>query len=103
MDAYPGKYYVQGGEEQEATILILKDRLSIGIRDEHGNPRIVYWPLGQIIRDNFWKRGMAIVRSSTFPIQTIEVESKEFADKLENIFKERERSWLKLLNILSRA
>jgi hypothetical protein len=59
MDAYPGKYFIQGGEIQEATILILKDRLSIGIRDEHGNPRIVYWPFDQIIRDNFWKRGEA--------------------------------------------
>jgi len=53
MDAYAGKYYIQGGEEQEATILFLKDRLSIGLRDEHGNPRIVYWPYDQIIRDNF--------------------------------------------------
>ena len=55
MDAYSGKYYIQGGEEQEATILFLKDRLSIGLRDEHGDPRIVYWPYEQIIRDNFWK------------------------------------------------
>jgi beta-barrel assembly-enhancing protease len=92
MDAYPGKYYLQGGNEQEATILFLKDKLSIGLRDEHGNPRIVYWMYDQIISDNFWKRGMAIVRSSTYPIQTIEVEEKEFADKLESIFKERERS-----------
>lgn len=94
MDAYSGKYYIQGGGEHEATILILKDRLSIGIRDEHGNPRIVYWPFEQIIRDNFWKRGQTIVRSSTHPVQTIEVDHKEFADKLENIFREREKSWI---------
>lgn len=93
MDAYPGKYYLQGGEEQEATILFLKDKLSIGIRDEHGNPRIVYWPYEQIIRDSFWKRGIAVVRTSTYPIQTIEVEQKEFAEKLDTIFKEREKSW----------
>ena len=99
MDAYNGKYYLQSGEEQEATILLLKDKLSIGLRDEHGNPRIVYWPYEQIIRDNFWKRGMSIVRSGTYPIQTIEVGTKEFADKLEAIFKERERSWLtRMLN-----
>ena len=94
MDAYSGKYYIQGGEEQEATILFLKDRLSIGLRDEHGNPRIVYWPYDQIIRDNFWKRGQSIVRSSTYPVQTIELNEKEFADKLELIIKDRERSWL---------
>ena len=57
MDAYNGKYYLQNGEQQEATILLMKDKISIGIRDEHGNPRIVYWPYDQIIRDDFWKRG----------------------------------------------
>ena len=101
MDAYPGKYYLQGGEEQEATILFLKDKLSIGLKDEHGNPRIVYWPYEQILRDNFWKRGVAIVRSTTYPIQTIEVEQKEFADKLDSIFKERERS--RFSRLLSRG
>jgi predicted Zn-dependent protease len=99
MDAYTGKYYIQGGEEQEATILFLKDKLSIGLRDEHSNPRIVYWPYDQIIRDNFWKRRQSLVRCGTYPIQTIEVETKEFADKLESIFREKERSWFsRLLN-----
>lgn len=93
MDAYSGKYYIQGGEEQEATILFLKDRLSIGLRDEHENPRIVYWPYEQIIRDNFWKRGQSIVRCGTYPVQTIEVNEKEFADKLELTIREKERSW----------
>ena len=94
MDAFTGKYYVQGGEEQDATMLLLKDKISIGIRDEHGNPRIVYWPYDQIIRDSFWKRGHSIVRCGTFPVQTIEVDSKEFAEKLESIFKEKEKSWI---------
>ena len=94
MDAFTGKYFIQGGEEQDATMLLLKDKLSIGLRDEHGNPRIVFWPYDQIIRDNFWKRGQSIVRCGTYPVQTIEVSSKEFADKLESIFKEREKSWI---------
>src|SRR5687767_10972318 len=94
MDAYCGKYYIQGGEEQDATMLFLKDKLSIGLRDEHGNPRIVFWPYDQIIRDSFWKRGQSIVRCGTYPVQTIEVGAKDFADKLESIFKERERSWI---------
>jgi len=94
MDAYTGKYYIQGGGEQDATILFLKDKLSIGIRDEHGNPRIVFWPFDQIIRDSFWKRGQSLVRCGTYPVQTIEVGAKEFADKLESIFKDRERSWI---------
>lgn len=94
MDEYKGKYYVQDGAEQEATILLLNDKLSIGLKDEYGNPRTVYWPYEQIIRDNFWKRGIAVVRSGTYPIQTIEVEKKEFAENLEAIFKAREKSWL---------
>ena len=93
MDAYTGKYYIQGGEEQEATVVILKDKLSIGLKDEHGNPLVVYWPFDQVIRDHFWKRGQTIVRSSTYPVQTIEVNDKELADKLESIFSEREKSW----------
>jgi Zn-dependent protease with chaperone function len=99
MDAYSGKYYIQGGEEQEATILILKDKISIGIRDEHGNPRMVYWSYNEIIRDSFWKRGQSVVRCGTYPVQTIEVSEKEFADKLEAVFKEREKSWFsRMLN-----
>jgi predicted Zn-dependent protease len=94
MDAFTGKYYLQGGPEQEATILFLIDRLSIGLKDEHGNPRIVYWPYEQIIRDNFWKRGQSVVRCGSYAVQTIEVDKKEFADKLDAIFKERERSWV---------
>lgn len=92
MDAYTGKYFLQGGAELEATILFLKDKISIGLRDEHGNPRVVYWPYEQIIRDNFWKRGQAIVRFGSYPVQTIEVDQKEFAEKLEDIIMQRERS-----------
>jgi predicted Zn-dependent protease len=94
MNAYTGKYYLQNGEAQSATILFLKDRISIGIRDENGSPRVVYWPYEQVIRDVFWKRGQAVVRCGSYPVQVIEVESKEFAEKLEDIFKQRERSWL---------
>ena len=94
MDAYSGKYYIQGGEVKEATILFLKDKISIGLLNEHGEPAIVYWPYEQIIRDHFWKRRQSIVRCGTYPVQTIEVNEKEFADKLETILKEKERSWL---------
>lgn len=94
MNAYTGKYFLQNGEEQAATILFLKDRISIGIGDENGNPRVVYWPYEQIVRDDFIKRGLVVVRCGTYPVQTIEVESAEFAEKLEGIFRQRESSWL---------
>ena len=94
MNAYSGKYYLQDGQEQDATILLLKDKISIGIRDENNKPRMIYWFYEQIIRDNFWKRGQAIVRCGSYPVQTIEVDSKEFAEKLEEIFTRRQKSWL---------
>ena len=93
MNAYSGKYYLQEGVEQTVTILLLKDKISIGLRDEYNEPRVIYWPYQQIIKDNFWKRGQAIVRCGTYPVQIIEVDSKEFADKLESILSHRERSW----------
>ena len=74
MDAYSGKYYLQGGDEQDCTALIMKDKISIGLRDESGNPRVVYWPFHEIIRDSFWKRGQSVVRCGSFPVQTIEID-----------------------------
>ena len=94
MNAYSAKYYLQGGTAQEATVLLLKDKISIGIQNEHNEPQVIYWPYEQIIKDSFWKRGQAVVRCGTYPVQVIEVDSKEFADKLENIFALRNRSWL---------
>src|SRR5688572_29593999 len=94
MDAYSGKYYLQGQQEQPATILFLKDRISIGLRDADGNPRIVFWPYNQVVRENFWKNGRGIVRTHGYPAQYMEVEEKEFVQKLEDIFREREKSWI---------
>ena len=53
--------------------------LIISAIDENNEPRVIYWPYQQIIKDNFWKRGQAIVRCGTYPVQIIEVDSKEFA------------------------
>ena len=94
MNAYSGKYYLQEGVDQTVNILLLKDKISIGLIDENNEPRVIYWPYQQIIKDNFWKRGQAIVRCGTYPVQIIEVESKEFANKLESILAHRERSWI---------
>src|SRR5687767_4327903 len=94
MDAYNGKYYLHGQEEQPATLLFLKDRISIGLRDPDGNPLVVYWSYDQIVRENYWKNGKGIVRTTGYPAQVIEVEEKEFIQTLEDIFRQRERSWL---------
>lgn len=94
MDAFAAKYYLQNGKAQEATVLLLKDRISIGTRDENNEPLVIVWLYHQIIKDSFWKRGQAIVRCGTYPVQIIEVESKEFADKLESILAFRESSWI---------
>jgi Zn-dependent protease with chaperone function len=94
MYAYTAKYYLQGGEPKEATVLLLKDKISIGIKDENDQPVVIFWFYNQLIKDNFWKRGQAIVRCGTYPVQVIEVEEKEFADKLESLLAHRNRSWL---------
>lgn len=99
MDAYSGIYYLQGSEEKPATFLFLKDKLSIGIVDEYGNPRLVYWPYNQVIKEHSWKAGRVVFRCDGYPTQFIEVDQKEFLEKLENIFRYRDRSWLsKTLN-----
>lgn len=94
MDAFTGTYYVQNGEKQEATILFLKDRLSIGLRDEQGRPRLVYWPYEKILQGPLRKRGQCVVRFDSYPVQTLEIDSAEFADKLEAIFLHHKKTGL---------
>lgn len=110
MDAYSGKYYLQDGEKQEASVLLLKDRISIGLRDQDGSPRVVYWLYDEVIRSPFWRNEMSVVRCGTYPVQVIEVPTKEFADKLEDIFRQKEKSFfsrtftsqrLRMIKILS--
>lgn len=94
MDAYTGKYYLHGQQEQPATILFLKDKISIGLVDADGNPRVVFWTYNQVVKENYWKNGRAIIHTQGYPAQFIEVEEKEFVQKLEDIFREREKSWI---------
>ena len=37
MDGYNAIYNLQGHEAQNATVIFLKDKLSIGLKDEYGN------------------------------------------------------------------
>ncbi len=93
MDAYTGKYFVNGGGKQDATILLQHNRISIGLTDSQGAARSVYWPLGELTRDRFHKGRRTQVSYGSYPVQTIEVESGEFEEKLEAIFRNREKSW----------
>jgi beta-barrel assembly-enhancing protease len=95
MDGYNAIYTAQGYEPQNATVIFLKDKLSIGLKDEHGNPKVVYWFYDKIIRDEFRQYGKLIVRHEGFPPQSIEVEHREFADKLNGQIKKTERSFLR--------
>lgn len=89
MDAYTGTYYIQGGEEQTATLVFLKDKISIGIHDEFNNPRVVHWYYDKIIEENFQRGGYYMVRHEGHPPQVIEVNSREFIDKLREIIERR--------------
>jgi beta-barrel assembly-enhancing protease len=83
MDAYTGIYYLQGSEEKEASVLFQKDKLSIGLLDDARKPLVVYWYYDQITKGNFWKTGKAIVHYPGYPVQVLEVASKDFANQLE--------------------
>lgn len=95
MDGYNAIYNLQGHEPQNATIIFLKDKLSIGLKDEFGNPKVVYWFFDKIVREEFRKAGRVVVRHEGYPAQSIEVGYKEFADKLEDQFKKMDRSILR--------
>jgi beta-barrel assembly-enhancing protease len=95
MDGYNAIYTAQGHEPQNATVIFLKDKLSIGLLDEHGKPKMVYWFYDKIIREDFRRYGKLIVRHEGFPPQSLEVEHREFADKLNEQFKKMDRSFLR--------
>lgn len=95
MDGYNAIYNLQGHEPQAATIIFLKDKLSIGLTDEFGKPKVVYWFYDKIIREQFRKAGTVVVRHEGYPAQSIEVSYKEFADKLEDEFKKMDRSFIR--------
>lgn len=95
MDGYNAIYHLQGHEPQNVTILFLKDKLSIGLIDEFGKPKIVYWFYDKIIREQFRKAGKIVVRHEGYPVQSFEVSQKEFADKLEDEFRKMDRSLIR--------
>ena len=104
MDGYNAIYNLQGHEPQNATIIFLKDKLSIGLKDEFGNPKVVYWFFDKIVREEFRKAGRVVVRHEGYPAQTIEVSHKEFAEKLDHHLREKNVYYDDLVggNILSR-
>jgi Zn-dependent protease with chaperone function len=113
MDGYNAIYHLQGYESQKATVIFLKDKLSIGLTparlsprptgssgrdsggDEHNKPKVVYWYYDKIIREDFRKQGKTVVRHEGYPAQSIEVDRREFADKLEDYFKRMDRSFFR--------
>jgi predicted Zn-dependent protease len=95
MDGYNAIYTIQGHEPQPATVIFLKDKLSIGLKDERGNPRVVYWFYDKLIREDFRRMGKIIVRHEGFPPQSLEVNHAEFSDKLNDQFKKMDRSFLR--------
>jgi len=95
MDAYNGDYYIEGSGPQPATVLLLRDKISIGLTDENGNPRIVYWQYQHIIRENYRQGDKIVVRYEGYPRQLLEIGTDEFLQKLEAIFAYREKSWIR--------
>ena len=92
MQTYKGTYKVEGYEEQRATISFLKDKLNIGITDEHNNPKTVYWFYDKINREIIFDDGNSVVRHEGYPRQTIEVGGREFGLYLESQFRKTDKS-----------
>jgi len=82
MQNYPGIYILME-KEQPVTILFLKDKMIIGLRDE-------YWYYDQVVKENFVNHGGAIFRYKGYPPQAIKVNSKEFIARLENILNRKD-------------
>lgn len=95
MNVYTGAYFLQGKPETNATVSLLNDKLIIQIRDENNNQREIYWPYELIIRENFWQEGKAVLRTSGYPTQSIEIKSKAFIEELEQRFRSMEGSWFR--------
>ena len=71
MNTYKGVYNIEGSEDQPASVTVLKDKLVIEIKDEYNNPRKVFWMYENIVQENFWKTGKAVVRTKHYPPQVI--------------------------------
>lgn len=95
MDAYNGDYYIQGSGPQPATVLLMKDKISIGLIDEAGNPRVVYWQYQHILRDIFRQGDKIVVKYGGYPQQVLELSTDGFQQKLEAQLAYREQSWLR--------
>ena len=89
---YRGIYYIMGKEEFPATVTIEKGRLHISIKDGNTD-RTILWPYEIIVKENFWKSGKAVVRTEGYPEQVIEMNSREFGEKLEESLYKRSNTW----------
>ena len=92
MDSYKANYTLQNNEPLPATVIFLKDKLSITLKNEQGEEKAVYWFYDKIIRENFLYPGKIMVRHEGYPPQTLDTDNREFAEKLEQSFKKTDRS-----------
>lgn len=108
MGIFNGKYYISGEEERDAVIELLRDKLSISIKDEYGNPRTVFWPYSQVILEDFRREGNTMARTKGYPSQFIEAESVLLAEELTERLRSREaniykktinRNWVGLVKV----
>ncbi|UYQ93224.1 M48 family metallopeptidase [Chitinophaga horti] len=83
MYTYTGVYhYEQNAAPEQAAVTFANNKLEIGLKDEHGNPRNVFWfwekiSVENITGDHCW------LSYDGFPKQTLEVISMDFAVEVE--------------------
>jgi Zn-dependent protease with chaperone function len=102
VNTYKGTYSILDGPEHKATLIFLKDKLSIKFNDEYNNGREVFWYYDEITTGNSKQNEKAIVRYTGYPQQIIETDSSEFLLQLNQyILKRPQKKTLKLLMQLS--
>lgn len=83
MYTYQGKYhYESSAEVQTATVSFANNKLQIGLKDEHGNPRNVLWFWEKIVIEKI-NGSECFLGYDGYPRQTLIVLSSEFAEELE--------------------
>jgi beta-barrel assembly-enhancing protease len=82
MQTFSGKYFYDTAEPQPAELSFSNNKLQIGLKDEHGNPRNVFWFWEKIVVDKM-VGGDVVLSYAGYPAQRLEVVSSDFAAEVD--------------------
>lgn len=86
MKTYEGTYsYGQPDNAQQCLVTVTNKRIEIHLRDQHGNPRVVYWYWYNVVQ------GDHALHYTGQPLQTLKVPSFEFRETVAQQMKKPRR------------